>query len=253
MKNAIAILAAIIVALASGPAFASAKGVTIAQLLANPAQYRFAEVIVRGQIDNCVGFSCNLCPEDMTRATFDVEKCISLDFDNYDNRQSERESIQDVLANAFRFSVVTVHAWYDPRAELGEVLVTDKATGLYGARVLEIHARKTLRDGLVSFYSYGDLAPAPGDEVRGMLQAMSRDGAIPYLATKATLFLIKGKDHLEQPDRVELSGLGCTCFIEDCSKFYPDHMFEGMETAQNIFHCERLVKVNGRWWPVPWF
>src|ERR1700685_3391120 len=82
MKSIAIVIAVLFIAHAAQAA--DFEPLTATQLLQSPERYASKVVRVVGQVDNCVSLTCNLCPVDMTNATFDANKCLGLEFDGFD-------------------------------------------------------------------------------------------------------------------------------------------------------------------------
>jgi hypothetical protein len=232
-------------------ALAEATPVTIAQLLSDPGHYRNAQVIVRGQIDNCIALSCNLCPEEMTTDSFDYTRCVVLEFDNFSGSRDDVET-PGVMEQAFRFATVTITAEFDPSMLLREVIPGGRGIGLVDARVQQVHSRRSARNGLVGIYDYGKLVEPPPGEIGAMREAFLRDGAQNFGKLQTAIFWVDVGSGEQPAEKIEASGLACVCIRYICAGQWPKRLFSGFESPANPFQCDLLVKKGGKWWPMAW-
>lgn len=251
-----------------GPFFAIAEAaqaprLTISELRRNWQRYDGRTIQIRGQIDNC-NARCSICPEDMTTATYDNNLCLTLEF----GLEESRGKFVDNQANlamqvAFRFATVTVQARLSSRCLFDEkgmpvtnsVCVFDSPTpNLQTAGVLQIHTRKSARDGLAE-YVFGPLMPAAPEDRQAMLAEFNRvvwgDYATPEMFTAQ---LPVGVISDRQRDYVYVGdGLGCVCLDDSCEGRWPTRLFPGMNSAGNPFHCWQMIKTEMGWRVVPNF
>lgn len=266
-----AILGLILTAVLSWPADAAPLPVpvTIEQLLANPDHYAMKDVRITGQVDNCISFTCNLCPADMTRETLDLKKCIGMSFTGY--RPEGEGMAQDVAAsrtetgmeNLFRFATVTLDAFFNPACLTNKaynrdgsvqvdarnivltVVCTDRATVLEDARVIDLHARKSARDGLVSYYDFGPLVEADA-AMAGEIRAVWADRLKDVKANDLKVFLLPASPYGDDK-AIDRDALVCECRIDDCSGKWPTRYFGGFDTPGNPFACNEVYRRNGVW------
>ena len=221
---------------------------TIEQIVQDPMKYADKNVRIRGQVDNCISLTCNLCPIDMK--VFG-QGCLGLDFLGYsDDGAGSRTSA--LMERAFRFATVEMDTSVDPtclenyeKAKQAEnpsliIVCTDRATVLTDARVIKVLARKSALDGLVSGYEFGPLVTAPPRERRLMLAELG--GETPRTSVSTAAFIVVG---LSSPKKV--TGLVCVCLTESCEGRWPTRWFGGFDSPANPFLCTNMTKTLGRW------
>ena len=242
MKALIWVLACAAASLAGPAAATSPRQHTLAELLGAPERYRDRFVRVRGQVDNCIGSSCNLCPEEMTQTSFDRTRCLAVRFHGEEGELPESRAAWLVQA-AHRFATITVDAWFDPSCLPGVKPELDctGALGLREARIVSVHSRKTAREGLVSWASIGDLVPAPESEQAAMLAAYESAG---FDGSESSAFLVKPTGWLFEKRTV---GLVCACLEQSCRDRWPTRYFGGLDSPANPFLCRFMTKGPGGW------
>ena len=225
--------------------------VTFSDLVQHPDRYNGKTIRIVGQVDNCFGFGCNLCPSDMK--VFG-SGCLGLEFSGFTQDMAGRRTSQ-LMERTFRFATVELEAVFDPAClesyqKMLEaknpdrvVVCTDRATVLKDARVIEVRARKSALDGLVSGYNFGKIVPAPDGDATPMLAEISSwRGSNPNGQFKA--FLI-ADGSLE--DQRRTLGVACVCAEETCDRRWPTRWFGGFESPANPFVCSFMEKVGGSW------
>lgn len=118
---------------------------TIEQIRSRPKDFAGKRVKLTGQLSECYGWECSLCPVTMTNKDRDSEKCLALGF---------RPLIQgtgfgaDEKESVFRFSEVVLSGTFDPSCwENGACL--DRQTVLGDAEVISVLER---RSGVVGLW-----------------------------------------------------------------------------------------------------
>jgi len=129
--------------------------VSVHELKVHWRDYDGKRVRVRGQLDGCGPvWSCEICPEDMTRNSYAADKCIVFSFE--DQHRKDADWMEDApLRKRYRFSTVTVEAtfsslcFYDENGKpVGDVVCSDGPANLDSARVLKVHSQKNALEGL---------------------------------------------------------------------------------------------------------
>jgi hypothetical protein len=116
---------------------------TIRDLRSAPDRYAGKTVEVAGQLDECSGWECSLCPEEMTSKDRDQKQCLALEFrplmPGTGFGSEEQEGV-------FRFSNVVLRAKFDPSCWKGRC--TDRQTVLEDAQVVSVGKRRASGSGL---------------------------------------------------------------------------------------------------------
>lgn len=116
---------------------------TIRDLRSTPDRYAGKTVEVTGQLDECLGWECSLCPEKMTSKNRDPKKCLALEFrplipgTGFGSQEQE---------DVFRFSDVVLKAKFDPSCWQGPCM--DRPTVLEDAQVVSVGKRRASGSGL---------------------------------------------------------------------------------------------------------
>jgi hypothetical protein len=242
---------------AAGSAGAAPRSTSVPDLHAAPWRLAHRPVRLRGQIDACAGLSCKLCPETMTRETQNSRECLGIAFDDFADPVAGYATHRS-MDEAFRFATVTVDAVFEPgcltgtedgrphrnTGEVPVIICMDRATSLRQARVVRIHGRKTINDGL-SFWGHDDeLVRASGAEEAQMLGAW-REAMPPgeEEGRPAAFKVVEAPD----PD-TGVIGLVCLCVRgDDCEGRWPVRWGSGFLSPANPFVCNYVVKRDGRW------
>ena len=113
------------------------------ELRSNPQKYAGQVVRLTGQLDECFGWECSLCPGSMTNAYRDPKQCLALEFrpliPGTGFGEEEQESV-------LRFADVVLEAKFDPECWRSSCL--DRQTVLYHAHVVSVEKRRPSRAGL---------------------------------------------------------------------------------------------------------
>jgi hypothetical protein len=238
--------------------------VTIHELKTNWQHYDGKRVCVRGQFDYCEqAWFCALCPEDMTPATYDWNRCISFGFANFHHGTDDRttEHVDLVLREMYRFATVTVEANFSSLCLIGEdgnfvggYICSDGGFNLDSATVLAVHSRKSVLDALGSSRPHeGALVPATPDEASAMASALPR-GAEWELEPRM-FAIVRGRDaianwHHNNPALIA-DGAGCICIIDSCEGRWPSREAHLINSPANPFYCWPMEKRADGWHIVP--
>ena len=238
--------------------------VTVDQIKTNWQRYDGRLVTVRGQLDNCFngiyGIGCMLCPEQMT--TWEPNDCLSLEFASevapprVDQQRSMR--VVSVQQETYRFATVTVEAlldatWLTDRSgnsvKPDPPLFHDGAPpNLRDARVLQVHTRKSARDGLGP--SGAPLTLASPQEREAMLAAFAVVYPPDRIYTREAFAIELSQADLQDRqsgDPYIPDGAICMCVTDDCQNLWPTRWFLGMKSPANPFRCWTLQKIDGQW------
>ncbi len=233
----------------------------IADVIADPERYGGRMLRIRGQVDSCYGYVCSICPEDMTPATADGDKCLRMSFDDFESLEDDRaddvgywRSASRLLEEGFRFSVVTAEGLFDPSClptprhnNLEEVVIcTDRGTTFRDVRLSRVHRRLTSNHGL-DFSRRGVLAPAP------------EDVAVPVEVSFRSLERIFDPEPrwrpmaVLQPEDADYPEHGkeawaCVCRVDDCGGRWPQRKISVLaRTVNDPYLCYVALKVEGSW------
>lgn len=116
---------------------------TIEQVRSRPEAFSGKRVRLTGQLDECYGWECSLCPESMSRADRNADRCLPLSFRPLINGTGFGSDEQEQV---FRLSSVTLTAHFDPSCWNGGCL--DRQTVLEDATVLSVIKRRAGASGL---------------------------------------------------------------------------------------------------------
>lgn len=116
---------------------------TIGDLRSNPDRYAGKMVEIAGQLDECSGWECSLCPEKMTSKQRDPKQCLALEFRSLIPETGFGSEEQE---NVFRFSDVILKAKFDPSC--WKTPCVDRPTVLNDAQVVSVGKRRASRSGL---------------------------------------------------------------------------------------------------------
>lgn len=125
------------------PETQNATTVDLASLRSDPGRYAGKLVQLTGQLDECFGWECSLCPESMTTANADLQHCLPIEFRPLMPGTGFGAAAKEAV---FRFSSVKLVARFDPTCL--EVPCFDRGTILHDADVISVSDRRASRDGL---------------------------------------------------------------------------------------------------------
>ncbi len=171
---------------------------TIGDLRAHPEQFAGKMVKLAGQLDECMGWECSLCPEAMTMKNRDAQQCVELGFrpmiaeTGFGSKEQEQ---------VFRFSSVVLTATFDPTCWEGG-RCTDRQVALENAQIVSVGSRRASRIGLW----LGDTSPLT--EMTGPvpeeMKAAAAAAGLPHDALK--VFQTPGKSNWWLICRTDLDG-----------------------------------------------
>jgi hypothetical protein len=200
----------------------------------------------------------------MTTETYNNNRCLSLEFGPEESRGTLVDNQANVAMHvAFRFATITVQARFNAQClfdEMGmpvskSVCIFDNPTpNLRAGQVLQVHARKSARDGIAG-YLFGPLTAASAEDRKAMTDEFKRvvwgDYATPEMLT-AQLPVGIISDRRRGYTYVG-DGMACVCLDDSCEGRWPTRLFPGMNSAGNPFHCWQMIKTANGWRVVPNF
>lgn len=247
---------------------AQSASVTVNDIKTNWGRYDGRIIRVRGQLDTCFngiyGLGCMLCPEQMT--TVDPNRCVSLEFAMEPTTLDHQAPLRVVshIQETYRFATVTVEAQFDatflfdengnPVKPLPYLTADGSPPNLFDAHVVQVHARKSARDGLV-LYGAEQLSPALSEERSVMLAALAASNPDDGFSKREVFAIPPSPSILERRqigDPTVPDGAGCMCLTEDCQGQWPTRWFLGMKSPANSFRCWAMQKVDGGWRVLVW-
>jgi len=190
---------------------AEAPNLTIEQVIQEGDRYQGQMVRIRGQSDNCYG-ECALCPEGTTTDNFRRATCLSLVI----GEAQLSSTVHDLMKTMYRFAVVTIEARFTSGCIYGpggrilyagprSAAVYNESTGkqhivcfnhlrpsdLSEARIIQVHARKTVFNGLIDpQWIWDELVPADSGERDAVLAEWDRAAGTAY----PEVFTVKDKE-----------------------------------------------------------
>lgn len=218
----------------SVPAIDRAVSTTIEQIRSTPHDFAGKRVKLTGQLSECYGWECSLCPDAMTNENRDFEKCLALSFrpliEGTGFGAHEQESIH-------RFSRVVLIATFDPSCWVNGVCL-DRQTVLDDAKVVTVRER---RPGFGGLWLQGrtKLTDISDEDAVELKLAARRSGYPEGPPIKA--FQTKGAD---RKIIVFWSPMG----LNDEPGAWPVSL-EGALYAKStldFFHCNEVKKVGGQ-------
>jgi len=239
------------------PAFAGEKVIetSIEAIYKNPKKFDGRLLRVRGAVDQCADFSCQLCMSETGALPGNAAQCLRPSFD---------KALGGTRLDAiYRFADVTVDGRYDylcdranyesqeskkDGAQLIEVC-TDRATNFTITRVVAVHKRWPAIQGIFHWYLGGPVASAPMDWVHEIVKAYDaferrdsdRIGEIP---PGKTYVVLKQNSEDDKDPQAAL----CLCDGDDCTGKWPTHAGHlWLRSLADPYHCALVKQVKGEW------
>lgn len=226
-------------------------------------RYTGKMVTLRGQIDACQGWYCEICPEDMQQGA-DSRGCATIVFEQ-NSDASLGEGYETEVHNRwlYRFATVTLTArfntaciWDGTGKPVHNVVCSDGPASLEYARVLKIHGRKSARDGLATdMEQMRPLVPAAAIDADAMFAEFGR--VMIYLRDRphAMLSLVLSPGDLENKmvagNEDVIDGVACVCHKDSCEGLWPTRFLNDMASPANPFHCWNMRKTAAGWRVIP--
>jgi hypothetical protein len=230
---------------------AQARTLTVAELQHDARRLDGQMVTVRGQIDSCSAWYCEICPEDV-REQGALYQCLSVVFTPQGNHDFWHSGLHEekLYEKLYRFATVTLTARfsamcvYDANGNpVGSVVCSDGPAALDDAHVVAVHARKTAQTGLASADDVRPLRPATADEAAAMAPELNLSVQhASDMGPRAFFIAVHEKN-----DRPGLGGLGCVCLVDNCDGRWPVRTVGDDNGPGNPFICWNMWKSPAGW------
>lgn len=216
------------------PEIDRAVSTTIEQLRSSPHHFAGKRVKLTGQLSECYGWECSLCPDAMTNDNRDLKKCLALSFrpliEGTGFGADEQERI-------YRFSRVVLVATFDPSCWASGVCL-DRQVVLDNAEVVTVRER---RPGVGGLWLQGNtmLTNISDEDAIELKLAAQRAGYPEGPPIRA--FQSKGED---RKIIVCWSPVG----LDDEPGAWPASLEGALYAASTLdfFHCNEVKKVSGQ-------
>lgn len=243
----------------------------IADVIADPERYGGQTLRIRGQVDACFGFVCSICPEEMTPATAEGEKCLRMAFDGFMSEEDRAREDEGGYVPApwrefealFRFSVVTAEGVFNPSCltnrpwprEPGAVgddedviVCSDRATTWLSVQVRTVHRRLPSNAGLVFGRDGGGLSPAP-DSVSAPVKAAYLDYLRLIGSDEEDPIAVFSPEFADlKPETADKEARLCICLTDDCEADWPRRDVSiWARTPNDPYICHVALKTDGVW------
>ncbi len=253
-----------VLGVAFGSAAALAAGdtnpaiLTLQDIQATPWEYHGKSVTLSGVFDECTGLTCQFCDTIEMQIVMPGTGCTHVHFD-------EAIFPGEVVDEIARFSRVTLEATYDadcagvpqPSQDLGkvELIITcmDRASELVDARILVVHKRVPVTNGVFSYYGGLGLLPPSNEDAEGILEAFQYADAfgVNELTPDEMFIFIHDREFDAEETALGIDGLGgvCTCRNDQCrAQDWPSMDGHTWVTSPaNPYTCLTAARKDGRW------
>ena len=237
---------------------ASAHAIDVHRLKTHWQRYDGKTVTLRGWIDECIGWNCNICPKAMLGGTA-WDLCIPIAFARQNDPDYwQKGYYQQVLQrDLYRLATVTVRARFsalclsDEKGKpVGGVICSDGPANLDNARVLAVHARMSASEAAIhETEGVSALAPAPAGQAEEMYAEFKL--VLGLMATQKPFAMLAAVPPAAGGTGAPLAGLACVCLDDSCEGRWPTLYFPGLHTPANPFHCWDMRKTASGWRVIP--
>lgn len=205
---------------------------TIQDLISQPKKYSGKLVRLSGRLNECFGWECSLCPENMTTGTADSKRCLPLSFRPLIPETGfgsvEQESV-------FRFASVVLQAKFDPTCWTGNCL--DREVILYDANVVSVSKRRSSREGL--------WMQNPG----GLIEVAKPLAAAVESAAYDAGFAEGPPTKVFRPQQGMQALIVCQSYRATDPAGWPGSVAGAVyaSSKSDFYRCNRVRNINGRW------
>lgn len=248
----------------------------IPDILADPERYGGQTLRIRGQIDACYGWVCSICPEEMTPATANGEKCLRISFDDFpgglgwsgEDPSFERGVSRD-MEKAFRFSVVTAEGQFDPScltrrpwppeptlpygddpesSQISEVVCSDRASTWRSVQVRTVHRRFPSNDGLLFDGRRAGALKLASPATASLAEAAWREYVLTFDQNPHWRPIAVFQTESPAFDEFDREAWACVCRVDDCSGHWPKREVSlWAQTYNDPYFCYFALERQGAW------
>jgi len=246
---------------------------TIAAVRGDPAQYHHKFIQLRGLIDACIPWGCNLLavkPGTIPAKTGfrdSILTGLSFDFVPTPGSQPDDGSVDrsaDLMQTLYRFSEVTLVGQYDAGCALGhdpdevpqdgkpqyEYICLDHTGDLRVYRILAVHKRWPSSAGALWGYEPTSLATLPPGPTQGLFDRFKSAARIPRRDFGALDDEHRAFVDPKRPDEAVL----CICRAKTCEGKWPSNADDLVPAPANPYQCTLGVRNQTGWhFPPAWF
>ncbi len=246
---------------------------TIEAVRADPGRYHHKFVQLRGLVDACTPWGCNLLAVKpgtipaKTEFRASILAAISFDFVPAPGAQTEDESVDrsaELMETLYRFTEVTLVGQYDASCALGydpdealqngkrqnEVICLDHAGGLQVYRILAVHKRWPSSDGALWGYKPTPLVPVSREQTAALFDSFKAAASIPKRDHDALNDEHRAFMDPKRPDKAIL----CICRAKSCEGRWPSDADDLVPAPANPYQCTLGVRTQTDWrFPPAWF
>jgi hypothetical protein len=262
-----ALLAAVSLSLLACAEAAAAPTLSVTQVKAQLKQLHGKPVRVRGQMNECHLYSCNLCTEgpndDPARVcvtigfAIDPHPITENDFDEVARRAGR------LLEEVYRFATITVAAQvdascvlgYDPdekpvEGEVNEIVCLHGGATLADARVAEVHARRPATEGAFDEYLGAPLVEAT-PALRAEVLAERNRAYPPEASDPPEDVRVYADEDLARYMKIPSVAWICVCREPSCDGRWPRFSGHQIRSPANPYACSSATLRDGRWYVEP--
>jgi hypothetical protein len=246
---------------------------TIEAVRADPAQYHHKFIQLRGLIDACTPWGCDLLavrPSAIpAKADFRASILASVPFDFVPAPGSSAEDgaidrSADLMQELYRFSEVTLVGQYNASCALGhdpddvpqngkpqnQVICLDHTGDLQVYRVLTVHKRWPSSAGALWGYKPTPLSLLPPEPAQSLFESFKAAALIPKTDQDA----LDGEHRAFVDPRRPDKGVLCICRAKTCEGKWPSGADDLVPAPANPYQCTIGIRTETGWrFPAEWF
>jgi hypothetical protein len=238
---------------------------TIEAVNKDPVKFHNKTIRVRGIVDQCRSYSCNICSVAETAdSADDGQLCLEASFSESGPPRADQVTswasgqAEDWLEVLYRFSEITAEGHYDARCDVGFdparpvpkdskmkriIVCTDRATTFTIERVVTVHRRIAAPETILHGYSGWPLIPASEEETKELQRVYRETRAAWDDASDDIRETAVFREQHEASDELWF----CECLVDSCKNKWPTKGGHILLTPNNPYYCMGAKKLDGRW------
>lgn len=242
---------------------------TIRAVNADPLRFHKKIIRIRGVVNECVSYTCNICEVAYQESRDSLADCMSIEFwpgpspeNQTDDERRARDAARALLENVYRFAEITSEGPYDgrcalhydpeelslPPGERNEIVCMHRSDEFVAETIRDVHKQSPASTGLFESYEGDPLAELPSDQTKDLIvryEAMLAQWDLIDATEKKRTTTYRAFRSSSFPDEAVTL---CECLETNCETRWPTmsgHIWT--KSPANPYQCHWTKMIDRKW------